>query len=115
MDDAFRSWFSRAPDVVASAPGRVNLMGEHTDYNGGAVLPTVIPQRTAVALGRRSDGRVVARRHGHGGALRDDRRQDGAAVVVGVLAHEVHAPRSLCAYRGLGAEPRCKTLLDIHE
>ncbi len=60
MDDAFRSWFGRPPDVVANAPGRVNLMGEHTDYNGGAVLPSVIPHRTTVALGRRSDGRMVA-------------------------------------------------------
>jgi galactokinase len=59
VDDPFRSRFLRAADAVASAPGRVNLMGEHTDYNGGAVLPTVIPQRTTVALGRRTDGHMV--------------------------------------------------------
>ena len=41
--------------TVAVAPGRVNLIGEHTDYNGGFVLPTVIPQQTRVALARRSD------------------------------------------------------------
>lgn len=52
---------ARSPEVVASAPGRVNLLGEHTDYNGGFVLPTVIPQRTSVALSRRSDRSVVAR------------------------------------------------------
>ena len=40
------------PSVHASAPGRVNLIGEHTDYNGGFVLPTVIPQRTLVELAR---------------------------------------------------------------
>src|SRR3954453_14906969 len=46
-------------DVVrASAPGRVNLIGEHTDYNGGFVLPTPIPQRTAVELRRRRDSLV---------------------------------------------------------
>ena len=41
--------------VHATAPGRVNLIGEHTDYNGGFVLPTAIPQRTRVALARRDD------------------------------------------------------------
>jgi galactokinase len=46
------------PTVHATAPGRVNLIGEHTDYNGGFVLPTAIPQRTHVALTRRGD-RVV--------------------------------------------------------
>jgi galactokinase len=55
----FRALFGRDPEVIASAPGRVNLIGEHTDYNGGAVLPTVIPQRTTVALARRSDRRMV--------------------------------------------------------
>jgi galactokinase len=43
----------------ASAPGRVNLIGEHTDYHEGFVLPTVIPQRTHVALTARAD-RVVS-------------------------------------------------------
>lgn len=34
--------FGKAPDVVVFAPGRVNLIGEHTDYNDGFVLPMVI-------------------------------------------------------------------------
>jgi galactokinase len=42
--------FKVTPDVVASAPGRVNLLGEHTDYNDGFVLPTAIPQQTTVYL-----------------------------------------------------------------
>ena len=50
--------FGRRPDVTADAPGRVNVIGEHTDYNGGFVLPSAIPQRTAVALARRGDDRV---------------------------------------------------------
>jgi galactokinase len=47
--------------VRAAAPGRVNLIGEHTDYNGGFVLPTAIPQQTHVELTRRADQRVEAR------------------------------------------------------
>ncbi|MFN2398974.1 MAG: galactokinase [Gemmatimonadaceae bacterium] len=48
------SFFTRAyghvPTVLASAPGRVNLIGEHTDYNGGMVLPIAIDMRTYVAI-----------------------------------------------------------------
>jgi galactokinase len=45
--------------ITASAPGRVNLIGEHTDYNEGFVLPTPIPQRTTVELRERGDDRIV--------------------------------------------------------
>jgi galactokinase len=60
LTDAFRRVFNREPDVSASAPGRVNLIGEHTDYNGGFVLPTALPQETRVWLSRRRDGLVRA-------------------------------------------------------
>jgi galactokinase len=43
------------PAVVASAPGRVNLIGEHTDYNGGLCLPLALSQRTTVSLTPRDD------------------------------------------------------------
>jgi galactokinase len=56
----FEHLFGRSPTVHAAAPGRVNLIGEHTDYNGGFVLPTVIPQRSSVALAPRADERVRA-------------------------------------------------------
>lgn len=49
--------FGATPEVSARAPGRVNLLGEHTDYNEGYVLPTTIPQFTHVEIARSPDGR----------------------------------------------------------
>jgi galactokinase len=54
----FASYFSRPPEHKASAPGRVNLIGEHTDYNGGFCMPTVLPLQTQVWLASRSDHKV---------------------------------------------------------
>jgi len=56
----FDSTFSARPVVVATAPGRVNLLGEHTDYNGGPVLPVAIERRTAVAAGSADDWIVAS-------------------------------------------------------
>ena len=52
----FARHFGGVPAVVASAAGRVNLIGEHTDYNGGEVLPIGIARRTYVAARARGDG-----------------------------------------------------------
>ncbi len=62
--ELFRSRFGAEPDGVWSAPGRVNLIGEHTDYNGGLCLPIDLPHRTYVALRRRDDDvlRLVSER-----------------------------------------------------
>lgn len=49
MDD-FRSAFGREPEAEARAPGRVNLLGEHTDYNQGLVLPLAIPREVRTQL-----------------------------------------------------------------
>jgi galactokinase len=54
----FQAHFHSHPQFIASAPGRVNLIGEHTDYNGGTVLPAAINRRIAVAVSARSDRRV---------------------------------------------------------
>ena len=51
----FTQIFGKSPEVEAVAPGRVNLLGEHTDYNDGFVLPTAIPQRTTVQMGISND------------------------------------------------------------
>ncbi|MDQ2936777.1 MAG: galactokinase [Acidobacteriota bacterium] len=61
---AFRRAFEELygkPARVFSAPGRVNLIGEHTDYNEGFVLPMAIDRRTFVASARRDDARVHVR------------------------------------------------------
>ena len=55
---AFESRFGRGPVAVAEAPGRVNLIGEHLDYNEGHVLPVAIDRSIMVAFASRSDGRV---------------------------------------------------------
>ncbi len=58
--DGFRQRFGTGPDGVWLAPGRVNLIGEHTDYQQGLCLPIAIERHTAVAARRRQDGRVRA-------------------------------------------------------
>lgn len=59
-EPSFFDLFGRAPDATARAPGRVNLIGEHTDYSGGFVLPMATPQGTQVEVARRQDRTVVA-------------------------------------------------------
>ncbi len=49
--EAYATRFGERPQVVASAPGRINLIGEHTDYNDGFVLPMAIDLRLAAAVG----------------------------------------------------------------
>ena len=56
--ELFATHFDGEPDGVWSAPGRVNLIGEHTDYNGGLCLPIALEHRTFVALRRRSDEEI---------------------------------------------------------
>lgn len=57
----FRLYFGREPRVLISAPGRVNLIGEHTDYNEGYVLPVAIDRHIFVAAGSRKDRKVSFR------------------------------------------------------
>ncbi len=57
----FQQAFGAAPEWLARAPGRINLIGEHTDYSHLPVLPAAIDRDVVVAVGSRSDGLVVAR------------------------------------------------------
>nr|WP_286216744.1 galactokinase [Demequina sediminis] len=62
---AFEERYGRRPDGVWSAPGRVNLIGEHTDYNDGLVFPFAIERRTWAAVGMREDRLLTV----HSGAM----------------------------------------------
>ena len=54
--NAFRATFGRAPEIIARAPGRIEFIGNHTDYNGGTVLGAAIDRGVWVALAKRADG-----------------------------------------------------------
>jgi galactokinase len=58
IEEAFQQIFGSPPEVVVRAPGRVNLIGEHTDYNDGFVLPAAIDRAVTYAGRRRSDRHV---------------------------------------------------------
>jgi galactokinase len=75
------------PDGVWSAPGRVNLVGEHTDYNEGLVLPIALPQRTTAACSRRDDD-----------VLRVHSLQNGETVEVALGDVGPGAPEGWAAY-----------------
>lgn len=65
----FEAMFGAAPALVARAPGRVNLIGEHTDYNDGFVLPCAISVESRVAAAPRRDGRIRVIACDFGGAM----------------------------------------------
>jgi len=58
VTEIFRSFYGSEPELIVRAPGRVNLIGEHTDYNDGFVLPMAIDRAIWMALRPRDDGRV---------------------------------------------------------
>ncbi|MGN6577497.1 MAG: galactokinase [Nocardioides sp.] len=61
LSDRFTALHGRPADGVYVAPGRVNLIGEHVDYNGGRCLPFALPHATYVAAASRDDDRVTVR------------------------------------------------------
>ena len=79
----FARRYGREPEGVWSAPGRVNLIGEHTDYNGGLCLPIALPHRTYAAAAERGDGilRVAS--------LQADEQADGRTREVEVRLGDV--------------------------
>ncbi len=87
LEQAFAERYGHRPDGVWAAPGRVNVIGEHTDYNEGLCLPLALPQRTYVAARRRHDRwlRIAS--------LQDDQVWEGPLTDIGA-GH----PRGWTAY-----------------
>ncbi|MBX9424748.1 galactokinase [Streptomyces lateritius] len=84
----FEALYGAAPDGVWAAPGRVNLIGEYTDFNDGFVLPLALPHTTVAAVSRRDDG--VLRLH--------SADIDGGIVQLGVDALEPLSGGGWAAY-----------------
>ncbi|UZJ43626.1 galactokinase [Marinimicrobium sp. C6131] len=93
LAQAFEHTFQRVPDVMVHAPGRVNLIGEHTDYNQGFVFPAAINFGTDVAIAKRNDRTVSVIALDYSGStchfnlddIRFDQAQPWSNYVRGVL------------------------------
>ena len=86
----FRERFGTDPEGVWAAPGRVNVIGEHTDYNGGFVLPVAMEHTTRAAVARRDDGRVALA----------SLQGDGAVVELGIEELAPGRPDGWAGYPG---------------
>ena len=97
LRDSFQAGFGRVPTHAVRAPGRVNLIGEHTDYNEGLALPCAI-DRDIVALAAARDDPVVRVVSGEQG--RAEFRLDGLRAR-GEWVDYVKAPAAALAARGI--------------
>lgn len=89
----FQTRFSTPPELIVRAPGRINIIGEHTDYNGGFVLPAAIDKAIWMAAGRREDGRFAFFAHDLGEFFISEKdqpiyqeRQNWANYLLGVVS-----------------------------
>lgn len=91
---AFAARYGAAPAVIARAPGRVNLIGDHTDYNDGFALPLAIDRATTIAARPREDRTIRVQSEGFGAAefeLDSVDRLDGWAGYVSGMAWALDA------------------------
>ncbi len=93
--DAFRSQFGREPEMFVSAPGRTEVVGNHTDHQNGKVLAASVDLDTVAAVAPRDDGRVVLYSEGYekpfdvdiaDGEVREDEKETTFALIRGVAA-----------------------------
>lgn len=82
VDRVFHERFGYAPTLQVQAPGRVNLIGEHTDYNDGFVLPCAIDYHTVIGVAARADHRVRVV------AVNMDGQQDEFDLSAPIVAHQ---------------------------
>lgn len=68
ISDGFQKQFGSAPDIIVRCPGRVNLIGEHTDYNDGFALPIALPFETMIAASSSEDNHMQLISEGFGSA-----------------------------------------------
>jgi galactokinase len=113
----FRTAYGTDPEGVWSAPGRVNLIGEHVDYTGGLCLPLALPHRTFVALRPRTDGVVrVASLQEPAGVVEVPLATVGAGSPAGWAAYVAGVPWALLrgGFEGLALTGGFDALVDGH-
>lgn len=95
--ERFRALYGAAPEIMARAPGRLEFIGNHTDYNGGTVLGAAIDRGVAVALRRRADAAWSFASAQKEGVVRlganDFTKQSGAAAWVNYPLGVIHSLR----------------------
>ncbi|MFO1434607.1 MAG: galactokinase [Candidatus Competibacteraceae bacterium] len=95
------NYFKEEPVVQAWAPGRVNLLGEHTDYNDGFVLPTTIPQLTWVAVAPSSDAAC----HAYSATLNEEVSFSSRSPATAGFARYIEGCLRLLEERGFALPP----------
>ena len=95
LADAFRAQFGREPELFVSAPGRTEVVGNHTDHQNGKVLAASVNLDTVAAVAQRGDDRVVLYSEGYDkpfdvdiadAAVREDEKETTFALIRGVAA-----------------------------
>ena len=110
VKENFAAEFGEAPAFIVRAPGRVNLIGEHTDYNDGFVMPLAIDRAAWIALRPRADKRVQAisldmddRRQFALDDLRRSAKPDWIDYLIGVAWSLNECGHTLCGWEGVVA------------
>ena len=95
LAEAFRSQFGREPEMFVSAPGRTEVVGNHTDHQNGKVLAAAVNLDTVAAVAPRNDGRVVLYSEGFptpfdvditDTAIREDEKETTFSLIRGIAA-----------------------------